>query len=223
MKLLIVVIATTSWTKEQMPDLKKILSAGINCISIAEELAAPEAQSPELAAELDDLAKERGVSILGTGVNPGFVLGPALDADIGTSLQALAMLLKGAYPAVPPVDFPVVDVRDLAAVHVAAMAPAAGGRRLIATRETWSMSRMGQEMRDAHPDRARKIPVGVLPAPVVRLMSVFDASLRTLRADLGVRPTGDSAETTRLTGVTFRPAAEAVRAASASLIAHGLA
>jgi dihydroflavonol-4-reductase len=156
-------------------------------------------------------------------VNPGFVLGPALDADIGTSLQALAMLLKGAYPAVPPVDFPVVDVRDLAAVHVAAMAPAAGGRRLIATRETWSMSRMGQEMRDAHPDRARKIPVGVLPAPVVRLMSVFDASLRTLRADLGVRPTGDSAETTRLTGVTFRPAAEAVRAASASLIAHGLA
>jgi dihydroflavonol-4-reductase len=134
----------------------------------------------------------------------GFVLGPALDADIGTSLQALAMLLKGAYPAVPPVDFPVVDVRDLAAVHVAAMAPAAGGRRLIATRETWSMSRMGQEMRAAHPDRARKIPVGVLPAPVVRLMSVFDASLRTLRADLGVRPTGDSAETTRLTGVTFR-------------------
>lgn len=70
----VVVIATTSWTKEQVPDLKKILSAGINCISIAEELAAPEAQSPELAAELDALAKQHGVSILGTGVNPGFVL-----------------------------------------------------------------------------------------------------------------------------------------------------
>ena len=53
----LVVIATTSWTKEQMPDLSKILSAGINCISIAEEMAAPEAQSPELAAELDALAK----------------------------------------------------------------------------------------------------------------------------------------------------------------------
>jgi 4-hydroxy-tetrahydrodipicolinate reductase len=70
----LVVIATTSWTKEQMPDLKKILSAGINCISIAEELAAPEAQNPVLAAELDALAKANGVSILGTGVNPGFVL-----------------------------------------------------------------------------------------------------------------------------------------------------
>lgn len=70
----LVVIATTSWTKEQMPDLKKILSAGINCISIAEEMSAPEAQSPALAAEIDALAKANGVSILGTGVNPGFVL-----------------------------------------------------------------------------------------------------------------------------------------------------
>jgi len=70
----LVVIATTSWTKEQLSDLKMILSAGINCISIAEEMAAPEAQSPELAAEIDTLAKKHGVSILGTGVNPGFVL-----------------------------------------------------------------------------------------------------------------------------------------------------
>ena len=70
----LVVIATTSWTREQAPDLRRILSAGINCISIAEELAAPEAQSPALAAELDALAKENGVSLLGTGVNPGFVL-----------------------------------------------------------------------------------------------------------------------------------------------------
>lgn len=67
----IVVIATTSWVKEQMADLKTILNAGLNCISIAEEMASPEAQSPELAKELDELAKKNGVSILGTGVNPG--------------------------------------------------------------------------------------------------------------------------------------------------------
>ena len=70
----VVVIATTSWTSEQMPDLRKILTAGINCVSIAEELAAPEAQHPDLARELDDLAKKHGVTLLGTGVNPGFVL-----------------------------------------------------------------------------------------------------------------------------------------------------
>jgi 4-hydroxy-tetrahydrodipicolinate reductase len=70
----IVTLATTSWVKDQVADLRKILSAGINCVTIAEEMADPEAQSPELAAEIDALAKKNNVSVLGTGVNPGFVL-----------------------------------------------------------------------------------------------------------------------------------------------------
>ncbi len=67
-------LATTSWTADQLPDLRKILDAGINCVTIAEELADPAAQSPELAAEIDALARQNGVTVLGTGVNPGFVL-----------------------------------------------------------------------------------------------------------------------------------------------------
>jgi 4-hydroxy-tetrahydrodipicolinate reductase len=70
----IVVIATTSWLKDQIPDLRKILNAGINCISIAEEMSDAYAQNPKLAKELDTLAKKNGVTIIGTGVNPGFVL-----------------------------------------------------------------------------------------------------------------------------------------------------
>jgi 4-hydroxy-tetrahydrodipicolinate reductase len=70
----VVVIATTSWLKDQMPDLRRILNAGINCVSIAEEMSDAWAQNPALAQELDTLAKQHGVSILGTGVNPGFVL-----------------------------------------------------------------------------------------------------------------------------------------------------
>ena len=70
----VAVLATTSWVSEQMGDLRKVITAGINCISIAEEMADPYAQSPALAAELDQLAKKHGVSVLGTGVNPGFVL-----------------------------------------------------------------------------------------------------------------------------------------------------
>jgi len=70
----IVVIATTSWLKDQIPDLRKILNAGINCISIAEEMSDAYAQNPKLAKELDTLAKKNGITIIGTGVNPGFVL-----------------------------------------------------------------------------------------------------------------------------------------------------
>lgn len=70
----IVILATTSWVKDQMSDLRKIITAGINCISIAEEMAEPAAQNPELSQVIDSLAKQYGVSVLGTGVNPGFVL-----------------------------------------------------------------------------------------------------------------------------------------------------
>ncbi len=67
-------LATTSWTADQLPDLRKVLDAGINCVTIAEEMADPAAQNPALAAEIDELARRNGVSVLGTGVNPGFVL-----------------------------------------------------------------------------------------------------------------------------------------------------
>ncbi|NTW43724.1 MAG: dihydrodipicolinate reductase, partial [Anaerolineaceae bacterium] len=70
----IVVIATTSWLKDQIADLRKILKSGINCISIAEEMADAYAQNSKYAKELDKLAKENNVTIVGTGVNPGFVL-----------------------------------------------------------------------------------------------------------------------------------------------------
>jgi 2,4-diaminopentanoate dehydrogenase len=70
----VVTLASTSWTRDQLPDLRTALGAGANCVSIAEELANVEAQSPELATEIDTLAKAKGVSVVGTGVNPGFVL-----------------------------------------------------------------------------------------------------------------------------------------------------
>jgi nucleoside-diphosphate-sugar epimerase len=168
------------------------------------------------------IVEERGAREKLVTVNPGFVLGPLLDADAGTSLAALSLILKGAYPAVPPVEFPVVDVRDLAAVHVSAMSAQCGGRRLIASGETWSMAAMAREMRAAHPERARKIPTAVLPGFMVSMLAAFDPSLRTLRADLGVAPVADAGYVSALTGVTFRPAAEAVRAASESLLRFGV-
>ena len=70
----VVSFATTSWTRDHLPELRVAMENGANCVSIAEELSDVEAQSPELAAEIDEVAKANGVSVVGTGVNPGFVL-----------------------------------------------------------------------------------------------------------------------------------------------------
>ena len=86
-----VIIATTSWVKEQIDDLRTILNAGINCVSIAEEMASPEAQSPELAKELDELAKANGVSIIGTGVNPGLSMDTLVVAMTAGCLEVTSV------------------------------------------------------------------------------------------------------------------------------------
>ncbi len=66
--------ATDSFTEKAFPRLKHVLEKKINVISTAEEMAYPQAQKPELAQELDRIAKENGVSILGTGINPGLIM-----------------------------------------------------------------------------------------------------------------------------------------------------
>lgn len=167
------------------------------------------------------LMRERGAEARLAAVNPGFVLGPSLSAETNTSLQVIDMMLTGAYPAMPPVAFPVVDVRDLADVHVAAMtAESAGGRRLIAAGETLSMPQMAAILKAELGADARRVPAGSLPAPMVRALTLVDPAVRTIVADLGVTPIAQSGYVTDLTGVRFRSARESVLAAARSLIEH---
>lgn len=157
-------------------------------------------------------------------INPGFVLGPALSPDANTSLDVLLMMLKGAYPAMPAVSFPIVDVRDLAKLQVAAMTTeSVGGRRLIAAGETLSMQDMALTLKQHFPAYAKKIPTGSLPGAMVRTLALFDRNVRTILADLGVVPIADAKYVTDLTGVTFRPAHESVIAAGQSLVDFKLA
>jgi 4-hydroxy-tetrahydrodipicolinate reductase len=68
----VVLHSTGSYVEQVRPQLVEIIEAGLNVVSTCEELAYPQAQYPALAEELDALAKEHGVTVLGTGVNPGF-------------------------------------------------------------------------------------------------------------------------------------------------------
>jgi len=70
----VVVHSTGSRLNDVAPQLEEIVSRGINVVSSAEELLFPLPKNRQLADKLDALAKENDVSILGTGVNPGFVL-----------------------------------------------------------------------------------------------------------------------------------------------------
>jgi len=70
----IVLLCTDSFTEKAFEKLEILTNKGVNVITIAEEMAYPAAQQPELAAKIDELAKKNGVSVLGTGINPGLVM-----------------------------------------------------------------------------------------------------------------------------------------------------
>jgi hypothetical protein len=82
-------LATDSFTRKAFDKIKMLLNNRLNVISTAEEMAYPAASEPELTAEMDRIARENGVSVLGTGINPGLIMdllvvlmtGACIDVD----------------------------------------------------------------------------------------------------------------------------------------------
>ena len=70
----VALLCTDSFTANAFEKLEFLMNKGVNVITIAEEMAFPAAQQPELAAKIDALAKKNSVSVLGTGINPGLVM-----------------------------------------------------------------------------------------------------------------------------------------------------
>ncbi|MFQ5999328.1 MAG: hypothetical protein ACE5J6_00985 [Candidatus Bathyarchaeia archaeon] len=70
----VTVHATTSFLKQVYPQIAKALEHEVNVVSTCEELAYPYMAEPKLGRKLDGLAKARGVTVLGTGINPGFIM-----------------------------------------------------------------------------------------------------------------------------------------------------
>lgn len=70
----VVLHTTTSFLEDVQPQLLQCLRAGVPVVSSTEELAYPYERHPERAAQLDEAAKENGVALVGTGVNPGYAM-----------------------------------------------------------------------------------------------------------------------------------------------------
>ncbi|WP_367356255.1 2,4-diaminopentanoate dehydrogenase [Mesotoga sp.] len=83
----IVVIATNSFVKEVLPKIEAAARHHVDILTIAEEMAFPFVSHPEESEVLENIAWRYGVSILGTGINPGFVLDLLIIAMTGACLK----------------------------------------------------------------------------------------------------------------------------------------
>lgn len=167
-----------------------------------------------------DSATQLGLRL--TTINPSFVFGPALDADTGASLEVIQRLMTARDPGLPRLSFFVVDVRDVAALHLAALADdATVGQRVIAGSEQIWLRDIAAELRAAHP--GHRIPRLPVPDWVVRVLARREPALRWITPSLGRVVTFDTDPGRALLGRALIPARTAVRAASESLVAQGLA
>ena len=157
-----------------------------------------------------DLAAERGATARLAVVNPGAILGPVLGAERSTSLAIVERLLKGM-PGTPRIGFSVVDVRDVADLHIRAMtAPEAGGERFIAVARFQWMADLAAILRDRLGPAAAKVPRRGIPDFLVRAMGIFDPGVRSIASQLGEKVEMTSAKAESTLGWSPRPVEETV-------------
>jgi dihydroflavonol-4-reductase len=152
-------------------------------------------------------------------INPGAIIGPLLGSHHSFSLQTIERLLSGAMPAIPRLGFALVDVRDVAGLHLRAMAaPEAAGQRFLGTGTFLWMSDVAAILRDELGQQASKVPGRRAPDALMRLISFFDPSVRSVIGELGQRTEYSTEKARTMLGWTQRPARESVLDCARSLL-----
>ena len=173
--------------------------------------------------EFADELKKAGKAMEVVTVLPTAIFGPVLQTDNLGSVQFIQRTLQGNPPATPKVIMQVIDVRDLADAHVAAMqTPQAAGERFIITSTRMSMHDIAMTLRANLGEKAAKAPTKELPDFVLRFLALFNPQVKTLVPMLGPRATFSSEKAKRVLGFNPRPAEDTVVECAESLIERGV-
>ncbi len=156
-------------------------------------------------------------------VNPGFVLGPLLGSDCGTSGELVRKLLTRELPACARLGWAMVDVRDVAQAHVLALTrpEAAGNRYLCAGDHVW-MQDVARILAEEFGPAGYRVPTRELPYAVMWLLARFDKTVRMSLDYYGKRESVSSAKLRHELGWTTRPLRETIVDMGHSMIALGV-
>jgi dihydroflavonol-4-reductase len=195
----------TSWTNTDGE-----MSAYVRSKAIAERAA------------WDFMAAEGGRLEL-SSVNPAGIFGPVLSTDSSSSIQLVTRLMRGM-PGCPRLYFGVVDVRDVADLHLRAMTnPAAKGERFIAVSGgIMSMLDIARVLKTRLGNAAKNVPTRQLPNWLVRVVALFDPTVRSMLPLLDNTRHATSAKAERLLGWRPRSREDAIAATAESLIKFGI-
>ena len=194
------------WTDASGPHTPYVKSK-----TIAERAAWDYVARPDVALEL-------------SVINPVAIIGPVHGSDFASSIGMVLMLTTGMMPGNPKLSFGIVDVRDVADLHIRAMTnPNAAGQRFLAvsTSPVW-VHDMAKTLRRLTPEFAGKVPKRKLPSWMVRMAAKRQPALASFTSELGKAKQISHDKATQLLGWEPRSVDESLEATVRSLAAVGM-
>jgi dihydroflavonol-4-reductase len=167
-----------------------------------------------------DFVKNQAPEIALTTINPVLVLGAPLDKNFGSSISLVERVLKGKDPMLPDMRFSIVDVRDVAQMHVAAISiDATKNERLLAASATYSFVGIAKYLKSIYP--MSKAKTAQAPSALIKVLSLFDGDIKTILPMLGKPMLISGAKAKRILGINFIPADVAIRESAEYLVKNG--
>src|SRR5580704_13545516 len=197
----------TNWTDPSGDDVRPYVKSKTLAERAAWDFIAKEGRNLELAV-----------------VNPVGVFGPVLGSDYSTSILLVQRLMDGAMPGCPKLFFGVVDVRDVADLHIRAMTqPAAKGERFLAVAgDFMSILDIAKVLKSRMGNSAKRVPTRQLPNWLVRLASLRDPAVKQIVPELGKPKNATNQKARRVLGWAPRSNEECIVATAESLVQLGL-
>jgi nucleoside-diphosphate-sugar epimerase len=171
-----------------------------------------------------DFIKKEGRSLELSVINPVGVFGPLLGPDLSASVVLIQRLMNGSMPGCPQLSFGVVDVRDVADIHLRAMTnPAAKGERFLAiSGDFMTVQEMAFVLKARMGDAAKKVPTKKLPDWLLRTFALFDKTVAQITPELGKSKNAINEKARRTLGWDPRQKEDAIFATAQSLVKLGL-
>jgi nucleoside-diphosphate-sugar epimerase len=185
----------------------------------------PYAKSKTLAERAAwNFIKTEGGSLELATINPTAIFGPVIGKNLAASVQLVQRMLKGQVPGCPQLMFGVVDVRDVADLHLRAMTdPKANGERFLAVSPpSMTVMEIAQTLRNKMGDAGQSAPTRLIPNFLIRLGGLVSTNLSLMALELGKTKNIDNAKAKRVLGWDPRSSEEAIVATAESLIKLGL-
>ncbi len=153
---------------------------------------------------------------------PGFVIGPVICGGMATSMELPKQLLEHKIPALPHINMPTVDVRDVAFAHIRAMTkPEAAGRRFIVVNRNVWFKEIAVILRDEFRKYGYNVATKEAPACLLKLAALFRKDIKVLVNDLGKVVKMENTMMIQLLGVDPRGVKESVLDMGYSMINKG--